>query len=161
MKNIDYIKEIFIILLLSTFLGLVRNCFLDDPLKMIKEKKIINNIEGSTLPDIFEEPMSINIDLAYKLFLDGVLFLDARDSDDFYDEHILNSINIPYEIMSDYEDTILDLDPIKPVIIYCSGGECDLSIHLGDVLFDEYEFEKVLIFEDGFPAWKELGYPIQ
>ena len=64
-------------------------------------------------------------------------------------------------MMSDYEDTILDLDPIKPVIIYCSGGECDLSIHLGDVLFDEYEFEKVLIFEDGFPAWKELGYPIQ
>ena len=161
MKNIDYIKEILIIIVLATFLGLLRNYFLDEPLKMIKEEKILNNVDGASLPDILDEPMSISIDLAYKLFLDGVLFIDARDTDDFYNERILNSINIPYEVMNEYEDSILDLDPIQPVVIYCSGGECDLSMHLGDVLFDEFEFEKVLIFIDGFPAWKELKYPTE
>ena len=60
-----------------------------------------------------------------------------------------------------YEDLILDLDPTQPVIIYCSGGECELSMHLGNILFDEYEFKKILIFEAGYPAWKESGYPIE
>ena len=49
----------------------------------------------------------------------------------------------------------------QPIIIYCSGGDCELSMHLGNVLFDEYEFEKILIFDAGFPAWEELGYPVE
>jgi rhodanese-related sulfurtransferase len=75
--------------------------------------------------------------------------------------HIENSVNIPYDEIESYEDDILDFDVLLPVVIYCSGGECELSMHLGDMLFDDYEFEKVLIFEAGFPAWEEAGYPIK
>ena len=161
MKNINYIKEILIIITLSSFIGLIRNYLLKEPLTIVKEKKILNNIDGISIPNLLDEPMSINIDLAYKLFLDEVLFIDARDPEEYLNEHILNSINIPYEEIEDYEDIILDLELTQPVVIYCSGGECELSMHLGDVLFDEYEFEKILIFEAGFPAWKELEYPLE
>ena len=161
MKKINYINEISVIVVISILLGFIRNFILDEPLSIFKEKKILNNIDGVIIPDYLDEPMSINIDLAYKLFTNNSIFIDARDPSDFSKERILNSINISYDEVENYEDIILDLDPLKPVVIYCSGGECELSMHLGDILFDEYEFEKVLIFEDGFPAWKKSGYPIE
>lgn len=161
MKNIHYIKEILIIVSLGMLFGFIRNNFLSDPLPFYKEKKVLNSIAGTSIPKILNEPMSIDIDLAYKLFSNKSLFIDARDFEDYDEEHIKNSINIPYEEFETFEDIILDLDPKQPVIIYCSGGECELSMHLGDVLFDEFEFEKVLIFEAGYPAWKELDYPVE
>jgi len=161
MKNIHYIKEIIIIISLGILLGFIRNYFLSEPLDFYKEKKVLNSISGTSIPKMLDEPMSIDIDLAYYLFSNKSLFIDARDSEDYDNEHIVNAINIPYEEFESYTDTILDLNTQQPVIIYCSGGECDLSMHLGDVLFDEFEFEKVLIFEAGYPAWKELGYPVE
>ena len=161
MKNIHYIKEILIIVSLGISLGFVRNYFLSEPLTLYKHKKVLNSIAGTSIPNILDEPMSIDIDLAYHLFSNQSLFIDARDSGDYDEEHILNSINIPYEEFEMFEDVILDLDPKQPVIIYCSGGECELSMHLGDVLYDEFEFEKVLIFEAGYPAWKEMSYPVE
>ena len=44
-------------------------------------------------------------------------------------------------------------------IIYCSGGECSLSFDLADYLFSEKLFEKILVFEGGWPEWKDAGYP--
>ena len=161
MKNIHYIKEILIIASLGILLGFIRNYFLSEPLALYKNKKVLNSITGTSIPKILDEPMSIDIDLAYNLFSSQSLFIDARDSGDYDNEHILNSINIPYEEFELFENVILDLNPKQPVIIYCSGGECDLSMHLGDVLFDEFEFEKVFIFEAGYPAWKESGYPVE
>ena len=122
---------------------------------------MLAKITGISIPDLLDEPMTIDIDLAYNFFLNKSLFVDARDPEDYLNERIQNSINIPYEEVEDYEDLILGLDSVQPVVIYCSGGECELSMHLGDVLFDEYEFKKILIFEAGFPAWKEVGYPIE
>ena len=161
MKNVHYIKEILIIVSLGILLGFIRNYFLTEPLTLFKQKKVLNSITGTSIPKTLDEPMSIDVDLAYHLFSSQALFIDARDPGDYDEEHILNSINIPYEEFESFEDIILDLDPKQPVVIYCSGGECELSMHLGDVLFDEFEFEKVLIFEAGYPAWKELGYPVE
>ena len=46
-------------------------------------------------------------------------------------------------------------------MIYCSGGECSLSIDLAEYLFDEIGIDKVYIYEEGFPNWKEKGHPIE
>ena len=73
--------------------------------------------------------------------------------------HIQNSLNIPYDYYEDYEDVIDELDDTATHVIYCSGGECSLSIDLADYLFNEKVFEKVLIFEDGWPERRDAGYP--
>ena len=161
MKNKVYIKEILVIIVLSIILGVLRNILMIEPLPLLKEKKTLNNIEGISIPEKLDEPMSIDLDLAYKLFNDKALFIDARAVEDYVNGHIENSVNIPYDEIESYEDDILDFNVLLPVVIYCSGGECELSMHLGDMLFDDYEFEKVLIFEAGFPAWEEAGYPIK
>ena len=103
----------------------------------------------------------IDADFAYCLFKNGqVIFIDARDTVDYNYQHITGSINIPYDLSEDYIDQIEQIDKEMILITYCSGGECDLSIDLADQLFFEYGFFNVLVFEGGFPIWKERGFPI-
>ena len=51
------------------------------------------------------------------------------------------------------------LDDDGTYITYCSGGECSLSIDLADYLYNEKLIEKILIFEGGWPLWRDAGYP--
>ena len=47
------------------------------------------------------------------------------------------------------------------LIIYCSGGDCDLSEELGNHLFEYLSYTNILLYEGGFPEWKEKGYPVE
>ena len=91
--------------------------------------------------------------------IDSAIFIDARDPEDYNIAHIKNSINIPYDYFEDYEDLINSLDESAVYIIYCSGGECSLSLDLADYLYNEKLFDQVLVFEGGWPEWREAGYP--
>ena len=107
------------------------------------------------------EPQIINIDFTKYLFDNQkAIFIDARDQEDFKQSHIENAINIPYEEYEAYDSLIYSLDVDYPVIVYCNGKDCDLSIYLGDLLFDDYEFNTILIFDGGFPEWLDKKYPI-
>ena len=94
MKNVHYIKEILIIVSLGILLGFIRNYFLSEPLTLFKQKKVLNSITGTSIPKTLDEPMSIDVDLAYHLFSNQSLFIDARDPGDYDEEHILNSTQI-------------------------------------------------------------------
>ena len=49
-----------------------------------------------------------------------------------------------------------------PVVTYCSGGECDLSMDLANELMGEdWGFSRVFVFDGGLPQWIEAGYPIE
>jgi rhodanese-related sulfurtransferase len=84
---------------------------------------------------------------------------DARDSEDYDLGHIENAVNIPYDYYEDYEEVIDRLDDTGVHVIYCSGEECSLSMDLADYLFNERVFEKILIFEGGWPQWRGAEYP--
>ena len=159
--NYIYFKQIFIIIVFGALLGLFRNFLLDSPLDLIKVKKVASSFDGTELPDEFLEPLSINLEMSYALYNSKAIFIDARVEDDYKNEHIKNAINIPFETYEDYEDEIFSFDEDTPLVLYCGGGECELSTNLAYVLFDDYEFEKVLIFKAGYPSWKESGYPIE
>ena len=47
------------------------------------------------------------------------------------------------------------------LIIYCSGGDCDLSEELGNHLFEYLSYTNILLYEGGFPEWEEKGYPVE
>ena len=38
---------------------------------------------------------------------------------------------------------------------------CSLSVDLAEYLFYERGFEKILVYEGGFPEWNEAGYEIE
>jgi len=110
-------KQVSIIILLSVFFSLIRYLLLEENYSLIKKSKL-NNVNAEINYDYSdsllnfiestESPKLINIDLAKILYdRDLVTFIDARDIDSYNEQHILNSINIPYdlveEIVSDYD----------------------------------------------------------
>lgn len=120
---------------------------------MVENKNDTKNIVG------FEKPKAITLEQAYKLFKQGIVFIDARESEEYAEDHILNAISIPFY---EYDENAFKLDSIKkdkPVVVYCAGTDCDLSILLGDQLF-EMGYKKTYIFFGGWNEWFEANYPI-
>ena len=154
-------KQILIIFVLSIGFGLLRFMFVDDPeFTLIKKERIIQKISTFSIPEDMTEPMAINLEFAKFLFdKKTAIFIDARDEEDYNTGNIENSTNIPFDYYEDYIETIDKLDDGAVYVIYCSGDECSLSMDLADYLFNEHDFEKVLIFEGGWPQWRDAEYP--
>ena len=154
-------KQIIIILSLAVFLGILRSFFLDDPeFTLIKQERVIEKVNSFKVPDDMTGPMMVNLEFSKYHFDSGAaVFIDARDPEDYESGHIQNSINIPYDYYENYEDIINGLDDAGIYIIYCSGEECSLSIDLADYLYTEKLIDKLLIFEGGWPQWRDAEYP--
>ena len=163
------LKQITFILFLSTLLGLVRFYFLkDDEFTLIKEARVLQEAEVEVtdsgeavfiIPDFMTEPMMASLEFT-KYFFDNkrAVFVDARESEEFEVSHIAGAINIPFDYYDEYMDTIDALKYDDVFIIYCSGGECSLSLDLAEVFFGDKVFENVFVFEGGLPAWQDAGY---
>ena len=109
------------------------------------------------------------------------IFIDARYPDEFDEGHILNALNIPYENLNDYEyEDILDSLAISVavtedsvfvdgwvenfLVVYCSGEGCSLSEDWAYQMSEYGPFHEditIFHFDEGFPVWKDLGYPIK
>ncbi len=164
-------KHIFHIFLISIILGMIRNFLLDEPLSLIKEKRIIETIKMKTddsgdfifeLPENLTEPLNVSIDIVEYLHSNNqAIIIDARDEDDYNNGRISGSINIPYDYYEDHEYKLDNIDLENILIIYCSGGECSLSIDLADYLMQNRGFFNVLIYEGGWPEWKDSGNSVE
>ena len=154
-------KQIIILFSMALFLGLIRFAFMNDPeFTLIKKERIIKEITTFSVPEDMTEPMIINLEFAKYLFdQNSATFIDARETEEYEVGHIENSINIPYDYYEDYEEIMEGLDDEGTYITYCSGGECSLSLDLADYLYNEKLIEKILIFEGGWPLWRDAGYP--
>ena len=154
-------KQIVIIITLAVLLGLIRFIFLNDPdFIIIKKERIIEEITTFSVPEKMTEPMMINLEFAKYLFDEkSAVFIDARDAEDYEAGHIKNAVNIPFDYYEDYEEVMDTLDSGGIYIVYCSGEECSLSLDLADHLYNEKLIDKLLIFEGGWPQWRDAGYP--
>ena len=146
---------------MALFLGLLRFAFMNDPeFTLIKKERVIHEITTFSVPEDMTGPMTINLEFAKYLFdQKSATFIDARETEEYDAGHIENAINIPYDYYEDYEEIMDGLDDEGTYITYCSGGECSLSIDLADYLYNEKLFDTILIFEGGWPEWKDAGYP--
>ena len=93
----------------------------------------------------------------------GALFLDARRTSVYEQGHIGGARPISvWE--SDLDEKVRKLfdersDPreqAKPVVIYCSGGDCEDSHMLAEKLWG-IQFNNVYVYKDGFPDWQKRG----
>jgi len=108
----------------------------------------------------FSSPKAIKLEQAYSLFNKGILFIDARDEADYLAGHITNAINIPFDDFDNHKQKLESISKNKPVVIYCAGTECDLSILLGNLMFDE-GYKQVYIFFGGWNEWLDANYPVK
>ncbi len=92
-----------------------------------------------------------------------VLFLDARRTSVYRDGHIRGARSIAvWE--ADAEDKVKALfaegrDQSAPIVVYCSGGDCEDSHMLAQKLYF-VGFDNVLVYRDGFPDWQKRGMPV-
>ena len=154
-------KQIIFILCLAIFMGILRSFLLEDPeFTLIKQERVLEEINSYSIPDDISGPMMVNLEFSkYHFDAGSAVFIDARDPEDYESGHIQNAINIPYDYYEDYEDVMDGLDDAGIYIIYCSGEECSLSIDLADYLYTEKLIDKLLIFEGGWPEWRDAKYP--
>ena len=89
------------------------------------------------------------------------VLLDARNPDKYAEGHILDAFNFPANEMDRYAPKVMPLltDRSREIVCYCDGGDCTLSLELAQTLLDQ-GFQKVEVFEGGFPQWSKAGYPV-
>lgn len=107
----------------------------------------------------FTEPRAIKIDLAYKLFKQGIKFIDARMPDEYAAGHIKGAYNIPFDGDESYRKILDNFSKDEIIVVYCGGTDCDLSIYLGNELFEK-GFKRVYVFFGGWNEWLQNNYPI-
>ena len=93
----------------------------------------------------------------------GALFLDARRTSVYEQGHIAGAR--PFSVWeSDVDEKVNKLfdergDPreqVKPIVVYCSGGDCEDSHMLAQKLWG-IQFNNVYVYKDGFPDWQSKG----
>jgi len=92
----------------------------------------------------------------------GALILDARPSVFFERGHVPGALNLARD---DFAHDYRGLSPRlraaadKPIIVYCSGGECHDSRLVANALLS-LGFANVRIFSGGWEAWSAAGLPV-
>ena len=96
----------------------------------------------------------------------NVLFLDARRTSVYEQGHIPGART--YSVWeSDIDDKVNKLFSERndqaaqnlPIVIYCSGGDCEDSHMLAQKLWG-IQFNNVYVYKDGFPDWQQHGAPV-
>jgi rhodanese-related sulfurtransferase len=96
----------------------------------------------------------------------GVLFLDARRTSVYEQGHIPGAR--PYSVWeADIDEKVNKLfaersdpkDQNLPIVVYCSGGDCEDSHMLAQKLWG-IQFNNVYVYKDGFPDWQKRGLPV-
>jgi rhodanese-related sulfurtransferase len=88
------------------------------------------------------------------------LVLDARRTKVYEEGHIAGAKSYPvWESDIDARVTALvgeGRDGALPVVLYCSGGDCEDSHMLAQKLFGA-GFNNLLVYHDGWPDWQKRG----
>lgn len=164
------IKQSAIILVLAISLGLVNNSVSPNGIPIVGKYRALWSGEGPILPPSAEagDPSFIGLDVAEMEFSNsGALFVDARDPFEFECGTIPGSVNLafdylPEEDLGDYIDSVLGgVERDRLIITFCSGDECDLSLHLARILQDELGYTQVSIFFGGAREWEKFELDLQ
>jgi rhodanese-related sulfurtransferase len=122
-------------------------------------------VEGPKLAPT-QEPAIIHLEEAYEnyyiLFKD-VVWVDVRNTEDYRRAHIKGALSIP---LSEIESRLEEIPTDKEIVLYCEGtwdgGSCEASRSAGRILIKNgFSQGKIKVFEDGFGAWENAGYPIE
>ncbi len=92
-----------------------------------------------------------------------VPFLDARRTSVYRDGHIAGSrafsvweADVDEKVKAFFAE---GTDQSAPIVVYCSGGNCEDSHMLADKLY-QVGFDNVLVYKDGYPDWLQRGLPV-
>lgn len=160
--------QVIILLVLSAAISFGVNLVSPNQIPLIGTYRDLTNSEGPVIPPTAEpgDPPFIDINVAQmEHSAGGVLWIDARSVEEFECGTIPGSINVPFEYLPEgdlapYFDSVLAVSKDHPMIIFCSGEECDLSLHLARNL-QLQGYTKTAIFFGGAREWEKFGLEVE
>jgi rhodanese-related sulfurtransferase len=157
------------ILIISAILGLGVNAFSPNKIPYVGEYRDISTGDEPIIPPSAGEgdPPFIAIDVAQMEFsLKQALFVDARLPEEFNCGTIPGSVNVPFEQLPEGDlaahlDSLLGHVPKdRHLVVFCSGEECDLSLHLARN-FQQFGYTNLSIFFGGAREWEKAGMELE
>ena len=116
------------------------------------------------LPQVQEldRPVQIGIDALKRLYDAGaVLVVDAREPEEYSAGHLAGALNLPFDEVSVEPERLTALEPGgRPIVAYCGGGTCEVSLSLAwDLIAAGHT--RVVVYVGGYAEWAAAGYPVQ
>jgi rhodanese-related sulfurtransferase len=163
------IRQFIILTILAIIVGLASNAINSNGVPLIGDYRELSAGDGPIIPPEADEgdPPFIGLQLAQMEHAAGKsIFVDARDESEFQCGTIPGSISIPFDYLPEenlegYLDSALGhISKDDPIITFCSGEECDLSLHLGRNL-QSFGYTNVAIFFGGAREWEKAGLEME
>ena len=110
------------------------------------------NVDGAT---------TINAEQAKKLWKEGATFIDTRKDSDWQAGRVPGAVHINVKKPEFNKHEILNHVGLnEPVVSYCNAEKCHRAA-AGAKKLVGFGFTKVYYYRDGFPSWKNAGYPYE
>ncbi len=158
------IRQAILLTTLAVILGLATNTLTETGIPFFGNWPSLAGSDSIIVPPSADEgdPPFISLDeAAAKFQTPGILFIDARDPEDYEYGHIKGAISIPYDYLEDINDPrVTSVPKDQGMVIYCSGTECESSLYLGRD-FQYKGYTEVSIFFGGWREWNEAGLPVE
>lgn len=163
------IKQAFILVAAAVILAFFVNLVSPNGIDIIGKYRELSIGDGPIIPPDADagDPPFIAVDVAQLEFdLGKTVFVDARDPEEFLCATIPGSINIPFDYLPEenlelYLDSSLAYCPKdQAIIVFCSGEECDLSLHLARNL-QSFGYTNLSIFFGGAREWEKFNLEMQ
>jgi 3-mercaptopyruvate sulfurtransferase SseA len=163
------LKQFLLLPIISAVVAFAVNAVSPNRIDLVGQYRELSSGNGPVVPPTAQpgDPPFIDINQAQVEFeLGKTRFIDARDPAEFVCGTIPGSVNIPFEYLPEgdlgpYFDSALGSpDRNMAVVTFCSGEECDLSLHLGRNL-KTYGYSNVLIFFGGWREWEKSGFEVE
>jgi rhodanese-related sulfurtransferase len=82
------------------------------------------------------------------------IIFDARPFADYGVGHIPGAVSLPSaDLETAFENFRMLLSPELPILVYCSGQQCDESLQLGEFLMAE-GFTNIVLYPGGYDEWQ-------
>ena len=121
-------------------------------------------VGSAGLPEIpvLDRPIQIELQAVKALFdARNVVIVDSREPDEFAEGHIPGALSMPFDEVTSEPERLEGLDTGgRPIVVYCGGGACELSMSLAWELIYAGQ-SRVTVYMGGFPEWVEAGYPVE
>jgi len=111
-------------------------------------------------PESVSGATTVDAAQAKQLFDDEALFIDTRKDKDWDAGRVPGAehLDVKKALTADSLAAVAGKD--EAIVMYCNGHKCMRSSK-GAAMAVEWGYSKVYYFRDGFPAWKDAGYPVE
>ena len=163
------IRQSLVLLFLAAVFGFAANLVLPNKIPFIGAYRDLHDGSGPIVPPTAEsgDPPFIDINTAQmEHSLGQSLFVDARNPEEFECGTIPGSVNIPFEQLPDgdlgqfFDSALGKVPKDQRIVCFCSGEECDLSLHLTRNL-KQLGYTQLVIFFGGAREWEKSGFTME